>query len=212
VAANRQLDARGKALANRLLVDADAQGFPLKVLADPVESTAKTDWRQRYARAMSEVLHDVERRRSDPTGPRRHVRAVLGFFSDWLPPLAFVAALILFLLIAFRAWGEKTPPLEWMHFVLPFAVLLAVLVVLHILIVLLLPMRWAAIRGEFQALLQKRLQQELEGVYGPVPDDVAALLQAERRQVEKLAAETRDVSSWLRHREESASVAGLYGK
>jgi hypothetical protein len=37
VAANRQLDARGRALVNRLLVEADAQGCPLSVLTDPVE-------------------------------------------------------------------------------------------------------------------------------------------------------------------------------
>ncbi len=92
IASNRQLDARGKALANRLLVEADAQGFALKVLADPVEAASKTDWRQRYAQAMSEVLHEVEKRRSEPTGPRRYVRAVLGFLADWAPPAAFIAA------------------------------------------------------------------------------------------------------------------------
>jgi hypothetical protein len=89
---------------------------------------------------------------------------------------------------------------------------LAVLVILHVLIALLLPLRWSQIRGEFKVRLEKRLEQELENVYGPVPEDVAALLLAERRQVEKLAGETRDVSSWLRQREQSASVAGLYGK
>ena len=90
--------------------------------------------------------------------------------------------------------------------------LLAVLVILHVLIALLLPLRWAAIRGEFQTRLQERLLQELEGVYGPVPADVAAVLLAERRQVEKLAGETREVASWLQKREQSATVAGLYGK
>ena len=80
------------------------------------------------------------------------------------------------------------------------------------LIALLLPLRWAAIRGDFQTRLRERLFRELENVYGPVPADVAALLEAERRQVEKLAGETREVSSWLEKREQSASVAGLYGK
>ena len=212
IASNRQLDARGKALANRLLVEAESQGFATKVLADPVEAASKTDWRQRYARAMSEVLHDVEKQRSEPTGPRRVVKAVLGFLADWAPPTAFMAGLVFFLLKAFKAWGKETPPLEWLDFALPFLVLLAVLVLLHVLIALLLPLRWATIRADFRARLEKRLRQELENVYGPVPEDVAALLLAERRQVEKLAGETRDVSSWLRQREQSASVAGLYGK
>jgi hypothetical protein len=161
---------------------------------------------------MSDVLHDVEKQRSEPTGPRRYIRATLGFLADWLPPVALIAALVFFLLKAFKAWGANTPPLEWMDGVLPFAVVLAVLVVMHVLIALLLPLRWSAIRGDFQARLDKRLFQELEAVYSPVPTDVAALLLAERREVEKLAGETRDVASWLQKREQSASVAGLYGK
>ena len=161
---------------------------------------------------MSEVLHEVEKRRSEPTGPRRYVRAVLVLLANWVPPAAFIAAIVFFLLKAFKAWGPQTPPLDVWDFVLPFAVLLAVLVILHVLIALLLPLRWAAIRGEFQTRLQERLFRELENVYGPVPADVAAVLEAERRQVEKLAGETREVSSWLKQREQSASVAGLYGK
>src|SRR5262245_15461208 len=46
-AAAKQLDARNKAFANRLLVEADAQGYPLKVLSEPVEALALLDWRQR---------------------------------------------------------------------------------------------------------------------------------------------------------------------
>ena len=193
-------------------MEADAQGFALKVLADPVEAVSKTDWRQRYAQAMSEVLHEVEKRRSEPTGPRRYVRAVLVLLANWAPPAAFIAAIVVFLLQAFKAWGPATAPLGLWDFFQPFAVLLAVLVILHVLIALLLPLRWAAIRGDFQTRLRERLFRELENVYGPVPADVAALLEAERRQVEKLAGETREVSSWLEKREQSASVAGLYGK
>jgi hypothetical protein len=213
IAANRQLDARGKALANRLLVEADAEGFPLKVLADPVEAASKTDWRQRYALAMSEVLHQVEKQRTEPTGPRRYVQAVLGFLADWAPPVALVCAVGYFLLKAFNVWNENPrPPIGWLDLALPIFVTLAVLVILHVLIALLLPLRWSQIRGEFKTRLEKRLQQELENVYGPVPEDVAALLLAERRQVEKLAGETREVASWLSQREQSASVTGLYGK
>jgi 50S ribosome-binding GTPase len=213
IAANRQLDARGKALADRLLVEADAQGFALKVLADPVEAASKTDWRQRYALAMSEVLHQVEKQRTEPTGPRRYVQGVLGILADWAPPVALVCAIGYFLLKAFNVWQQNpAPQIGWLDLALPIFVTLAVLVILHVLIALLLPLRWSQIRGEFKSRLEKRLQQELENVYGPVPEDLAALLLAERRQVEKLAGETREVASWLRQREQSASVTGLYGK
>jgi len=59
-AAQRHLDARQKALANRLLVEADQQGFKLDVLHEPVEATAKLDWRQRYTLMLNEVLKKAE--------------------------------------------------------------------------------------------------------------------------------------------------------
>ena len=190
------------------------QGFALKVLADPVEAASKTDWRQRYALAMSEVLHQVEKQRTEPTGPRRYVQAVLGFLADWVAAcrLGMRDRLLPAQGVQRVAARTRARQIGWLDLALPIFVTLAVLVILHVLIALLLPLRWSQIRGEFKSRLEKRLQQELENVYGPVPEDVAALLLAERRQVEKLAGETREVASWLRQREQSASVAGLYGK
>jgi hypothetical protein len=90
-------------------------------------------------------------------------------------------------------------------------VVLVVLVILHLLITLLLPLRWPAIRGEFHRRMEERIRLELESIYAPIPGDVAEMLRAERRQVEKILAETREVASWLHQREQSASIAGLYG-
>ena len=98
-----------------------------------------------------------------------------------------------------------------MDFLLPFIVLLAVLIVLHVLISLLLPLRWHSIRGEFQKRLERRLQTELHSVYCPVPIDVADALRAERRHVEQLQRETREVAEWLAQREQAASITSLYG-
>ena len=68
-ASERHLDARGRALVNRLLVEADRQGFPLTLLSEPAEGTGKMDWRQRYARALGEVLGRVEHEWTQPTSP-----------------------------------------------------------------------------------------------------------------------------------------------
>jgi hypothetical protein len=95
---------------------------------------------------------------------------------------------------------------------LPLFAVLITLVILHVLIALLLPLRWAAIRGEFQRQLETRLRAELDQTYAPVPQDVAEGLKAERRQVEQLLKETREVAVWLEQREQAASVAGLYGR
>jgi hypothetical protein len=215
VAANKQLDARGKALANRLLVEADASGFALSLLADPVEGVSKMDWRQRYAEVLSEVLQEVEKRRTQPTGVRRYVHAVLGFLGDWAPPAALVISLTYVLLKWFQPGLFGLDPQNgfvWTDLAMPPLVTLGVLVILHVLIALLMPVRWAAIRDDFRQRLEVRLQLELENVYGPVPSDVAAALESERKQVEQLAGQTLEVSTWLTRREQSASVSGLYGQ
>jgi hypothetical protein len=210
VAGNRHLDARGKALANRLLVEADHQDFPLDVLAEPIEARAALDWRQRYAGILNEVLQQVEREWSKPTGLRRLTRAVVVWLGNWVPPIALLAALVVFLWYYFNPTAKITS-LQTTDALLPPIVLLIVLVILHLLITLLLPLRWPAIRGEFRRRLEERTGQELESIYAPIPGDVAQALRDERRLVEKLSAETHEVASWLHEREQSASIAGLYG-
>jgi hypothetical protein len=211
MAASRHLDARGKALANRLLVDADAQGFPLAMLNEPVEAATKIDWRGRYAQALIEVLQEVEQQWSRPTGLRRWVQTGLVILSDWLPPLALLGACVALLWRFFDPQGRGYQ-VQLSDALLPPAVTLVVLVVLHLLITLLLPLRWRNIRGEFRRLLEKRVQAVLAGVYAPLPADVADAVREERQRIEALQKETEDVAKWLAEREQSASIVGLYGR
>jgi energy-coupling factor transporter ATP-binding protein EcfA2 len=208
-ASERQLDARGRALANRLLVQADEQGYPLSLLTGPTEAAARTDWRQRYAQALTEVLGQVEHEWARPTGPRRLVQAAVVLLANWAPYLALLGAIAVPL---WRFFTQADYKLALSDFLVPVAVLLSVLILLHVLIALLLPLRWLAIRGEFQRQLERRLVAELEQVYVRVPEDVARLLIAERHEVEQLLGEVHEVAGWLRQREESAAIAGLYGK
>jgi ABC-type lipoprotein export system ATPase subunit len=205
-AANRQLDARNKALANRLLVEADDQSFPINLLTGPVESAARLDWRQRHAQALIDVLRQVERQWTRPTGRRRWVQAVVVPLANWLPPFALLAACVWLLWQYFMVDASKVS--IW----LPLVVLLVVLVIMHLVITLLLPMRWSAIRGEFQRQLEDHLQSDLETVFLPLPGETAEALQAERARVQQLLAETDEVAAWLAEREQAASIAGLYGK
>ncbi|HXG08288.1 MAG TPA: GTPase domain-containing protein [Gemmataceae bacterium] len=210
VAANRHLDARSKALANRLLVEADEQGFPLDLLTGPVENVAKMDWRQRHAQTLTEVLHQVEQQWSRPTGVRRFLHGLVIFLADWLPPVALLAALAQLLWRYFDPLG-KGYQVQTFDILLPVIVLVIVLVMLQILIALLLPFRWPAIRGEFRRQLERRLQAEFQSAYTPIPAEVAEVLRGERRQVEQLLHETKEVATWLERREQAASIAGLYG-
>jgi hypothetical protein len=212
VAANRMLDARGKALANRLLVEADTQGFPVALLNEPIDSLARIDWRQRYAQILNEVLTKVEQQWARPTGARRWIQGTLVLLADWVPPLVLLGGLLELLWRFFDPLGKGyAKPSSLFDILLPIFIMLIVLVILHLVIALLLPLRWPAIRGEFQKQLVNRLQQELENAYTPVPGEVADQLLAERRQTEKLIGETNEVATWLAQREQSASIASLYG-
>jgi len=138
------------------------------------------------------------------------LQRALVFLADWLPPIAFVAALAVLLFKFFNVSGSGEMP-HLVDFLLPFIVLLAVLIILHILISILLPLRWRSIRGEFQSRLEDRLHGEMRSVYGPLPGDVAEALNQERKKVERLQGETGDVADWLAKRERAASITSLYG-
>jgi hypothetical protein len=211
VAGDRHLDARGRALPNRLLLEADKQGFPLNLLSEPVEAAAKLNWRQRYAQALIEVLQQVERESSQPAGTRRWIQRGIVWIADWVPPLALLAALVRLLWRFFDPYGMGYS-FQLSDVLLPLFVLLIVLIMLHLVIVLLLPVRWATIRGEFQRRLRQRVQQDLENGYAAIPAEVATALELERRQIEQLLENTREVTAWLERREQAASVAGLYGE
>src|SRR5205807_7142828 len=96
-----------------------------------------------------------------------------------------------------------SPAFGLLDVLLPLLAVLAVLVILHLFITLLLPLRWAKIRAEFARQLVLRVRQELETSYAPLAEDLAAKLLEERTQVEKLAGEVREVAGWLRQREQS---------
>jgi len=207
-AADRHLDARCRALANRLLVEADQQDFPVSLLSEPTEQVAQLDWRTRHAQALVEVLSRVEHEWSRPTGPRRWLQASLVFLADWLPLTAFAAMVVILL---WRYTMVEGSSFSLTDLLLPFMVTLLVMVFLHIVIALFLPLRWHAIQGEFERQLEKRLREDLEQEFAKVPAQVVDALADERKKIEKLLHEVREVAGWLAQREQAASIAGLYG-
>ena len=93
----------------------------------------------------------------------------------------------------------------------PLGVIFLLLIMMHIVISLVLPLRWQAIRGTGEHL-EARLQAELEKAYGPVPREVAKQLLEERKEVDRLLREVQEVGSWLQQREQSANIEELYGR
>jgi len=212
VAGERQLDARTRALANRLLVEADKNGFPLVLLNEPTENAAKIDWRQRYADALMDVLQHVEQQWSHPTGARRWINGGITLMANVMPPLILFASYGLVLWNVFQLPGSGNMELSLQTVLLvPLAITLIFLVMLHLLIAVVLPLRWHRIRGEFHKELEERLNTALGMTFASIPKDRAEALVQERRDAEKLIAEVREVSSWLEQRQQAANVTGLYG-
>jgi energy-coupling factor transporter ATP-binding protein EcfA2 len=207
-ASQQHLDARLKALGNRLLVEADAVGLPLQMLGDAVESVSHLDWKARHAQAMIEIIAQVEREWSHPSGVRRWLQRGIVLAGNWLPLLAFATMGTVLLWDYFM--NQRT--FNWADLLQPAAVLLLTLVLMHVLIALLLPLRWPVIRSEFEQRLGRRLQAEMEEHYGQVPLDLERAINSERRDVEQLLGEVREVTSWLEQREQAASIVNLYGR
>jgi hypothetical protein len=206
-AGERVLDQRTTALVNRLLVEGDQNGVPLNLLGEPLAAGGGQDWRERATRAVIDALAEVEREAVHPTGWRRAVRGVLGIMANTLPEVSLIAT------AGYLLWdffvNQNVPGLFQMSLVI--LIPLMVVAVFHLLIILLLPVRWPAIRDRFREKLGKRLEDELERVYLPIPGELAAALQDERRQIDSLLGETREVAGWLAARQQSAHVKELYG-
>ncbi len=207
-AGERVLDQRTTALINRLLVEADARGFPLTLLSDPTNAAGRLDWRDKMTRAVIEALAEVERQATHPTGWRKLLRGTLGVLANALPEIALVATAGVLL---FNFFVRSQVP-DMFQMALVVLIPLLVIVVFHLLVVWLLPVRWPAIRSEFRRQLGDRTGAELGRSFLAVPGDVAAAIREERRQVDGLIAETKQVGDWLAEQQQAARVAELYGK
>jgi hypothetical protein len=157
---------------------------------------------------MIEIIAQVEREWSHPSGVRRWLQRGIVLAGNWLPLLAFATMGTVLLWDYFM--NQRT--FNWADLLQPAAVLLLTLVLMHVLIALLLPLRWPVIRSEFEQRLGRRLQAEMEEHYGQVPLDLERAINSERRDVEQLLGEVREVTSWLEQREQAASIVNLYGR
>jgi energy-coupling factor transporter ATP-binding protein EcfA2 len=207
VAGERALDKRLTALSNRLLVEAEEQKFPLPLLTPPVESATKLDWRRRYDLGLTDALQSAEHVWVRPTGTRRMLQTILVVLGNTLPTVALLGGYLI-VMWEFFIRGHAPGTVELLS---PVIMTMIVLVILQLLINLLLPMRWSAIRGEFRRQLEERLRGSLREAFLAIPGDVAQALERERRQVEELRGEVGRIRQWLEERQQQANIAGLYG-
>ena len=208
VAGDRHLNARCQALPDRLLVEASQNNFPLALLSQPTEAASRIEWRTIYGQILAEILQQVQGEWSEPAGWRRWLQIGLVWAADWAPGISFLAACIMLLWRYF----VTDYPIQLLDFLKPVLVMLFVLILLHVIMLLLMPMRWPAIRNDFQRRLAKRTRQELDRVYGVIPDEVARAVAQERKEIDDLTSETNRISAWLGEQERAVSVQSLYGR
>jgi hypothetical protein len=207
VAGEQHLDARVRALGNKLLVEASNEGFRVDLLSEPTEKASRLDWRQRFAQRLINVLAECEQQWARPTGWRRWMQAGTIWIANHLPLYTLFAAFVFLL-------GRYTIVREMPHLgdiLLPVMMVFIVLVILHIIVSCVLPMRWPAMRNEFQRRLERSLRDEFKQAYLAIPERVAEGLLEERKRTQGLIDQTRDVASWLSQREEAARIDALYG-
>lgn len=207
-ASERHLHSRHKAFANRLLLDAETHGIPARLLESRVESTSKLDWNTRHAQAMLEVLGDVERTWAEPTGPRLWIQRTLVVAGNTLPSLSLLAMTVVLLWQYF--YDHRV--FNFTDLILPVAVVVFTMIVLHVLIALLIPMRWPALRSQFHGNLRDRMDTELTAAYAPLPSQLADDLNADRQRVQNYLKEVEAVADWLQTREQAARVDHLFEK
>jgi len=208
-AAEKVLTQRLTALPNQLLVEADQRGFPLALLSDRTTDTARQSWEDRFTRCLVDGLSGAEAEVSNPTGWRKTVRGAVYFLGNTLPSAVLLTSL---LVILYRFFLEESFSASLVLILMPLYLTLGTLILLHVLVGTLLPVRWATIREDFRHRLREKLTEQLRGVFSPIPDEIAAAIREEKRQAEALVAETNTVSAWLNDREQAAHIGELYGQ
>jgi energy-coupling factor transporter ATP-binding protein EcfA2 len=206
-ASDRHLDARHKALTTRLLLDAERLGVPLTLLQGRLAPVDALDWRARRAQAMLEVFTEVERAWVEPTGSRRILHRTMLFLGNTLPSVS------LFAMVAMLLWQYfmDKRPFALYDLLLPLAVVVFTMVILHVLIALVLPMRWPSLRAEFRDELVRRLEGDVFTQYLPLPAELASDLRADRERALGLRKKVAETTAWLEARERGAAVMQLYG-
>jgi hypothetical protein len=207
-ATQRGLEHRMQALSDRLLVAAGTAGFPAELLAPRLNDITRMDWRSQLGSAVSDSLGTVEREWAEPTGTRRLVRGGLVLLANILPELTFVGSVLVML---WKFIMQKEQTLTPGSVFVPFVLTLAVLMVFHVLIHLLLPLRWPAIRNDFRKHLGVAVGSRLADAYCNLPYQLAQELATERTKTQQLCRQVADLKELMENRRHTTRVDSLYG-
>jgi len=83
---------------------------------------------------------------------------------------------------------------------------------MQLLIALVLPIRWSAVRGDFQKHLLEALTKRLNDAFLAVPTDLANQLATERQAVLQLRDSVEELIAFLRQRQQATHIGELFSK
>ncbi|MFL5328072.1 MAG: GTPase [Gemmataceae bacterium] len=206
-AGKRGLSQRIQALDNRLIVAANAKGLPGDLVQPRLQELSALDWRGQFESALNESLTVVERGWTHPSGAKRLLRGALILLANYVPEITFVGSVCVLL------WNSivKGYPTSLSSVFVPFVLTLAVLMLFHVLIHLLLPLRWPAIRGDFRRYVRVAVRDRLISAYSPVPERVAGEVAKERATIDAMTSQVREMQALLNARRQTARIDSLYG-
>jgi uncharacterized membrane protein len=210
-ASRRGLEAHVQSFGDRLLVAADGVGFAPDLLAVPLKQLTNQDWRSQLGSAVGDSLGSVEREWVNPQGSSRLLRGTLVLLANIIPEVTFVGAVLVLLWDWFMNKSSQVS-ISLGSALIPFVLTLAVLMVFHVLIHLLLPLRWPSIRSAFQKRLEATIRERLATTFLGAPRRVALALVDERKKVELLINQVSELNALLEARRQASRIDSLYGR
>lgn len=210
LAADRHLDARERALPNRLLVQADVAGMPVAPLNQLMTDHPASAWRSLLPGFLRASFADLETAWKQPEGGRHLLQRGLAWIGDLLPIVMLGLTSAWLLYDYFLATPRRT--FAWSDLFLPLVAVFFALLLFYLILSLLLPSRWPVIRGAFRRRLREQLGAALISHYGPLPQRLARELAEEREALDALLAEVNQVQTWIEAQEQCAQVTALYGR
>jgi energy-coupling factor transporter ATP-binding protein EcfA2 len=200
LAAERQVDARGRALRDQLLIEARQESFPLNPRWPEMDQAGEQDQPRRYRAAVEQTIEEVKSQWTGRNSSGSWVLRPLIWLDEW----GSLAALVVGLLIALNTLIPVLPLWEsvrnrslWEILALPLILVAIMVALVSILVRVLLPVRWTRIRDMFSKRLSEQFARELEGIYLDLPRRVAEQVREERRQVDRLIEQVREIRGRL---------------
>ena len=196
----------GQSMHDHLLALADREDWPIGPLQDYMPSDhAQLLGEKALAHILADQLVELERQFSQPTGSRRVLRAAVKGICDWLPwgVLAVLVGKFVYDVFFLSLWDLGT-------FFSALVVMIGTLLLAHLLLAKLVPVRWTSLRQRLLTMVEDQLLDTLSPVYLAVLDRFTANVGVERERLAGALKGLRSLRDQLRSHEPETSQGSLF--